>query len=535
MKDPMEILDKHFDGLLDEAEAAELCRWVKEDPLHARIVTRASMIHQRLRQVMRGRQLLEETASLGTSLDDAMILPSITLEPENEASSDAAPDASPQPPATTPVAPPKSSSQRRLWRLAAAIAIPVLVGIVLWSILRPAKPGGDLVASASAVWDTAVQPPHDGQPLPAGPLQLASGLAQIRLDNGVSLVVEGPSHFEIQSQNSVSLQLGKITVSVPPNAHGFTIVTPSSRTVDLGTEFGIIVDKAGNTETHVIRGTVEVTPKAGGAALLLSAEQAARVDVGVSSAQRIECHTGNFVQDVPAIDLVDLIAGGDGTQRQSNGGIDIASGTILPVPTDKRSVQTALNRGVPGDGKFHPCPSLPLGVFIPHGGPKPDTLDAAGDQYIFPPTCNLAYQDIWPGNIETRVGIEPTNTGRIGAIDYASSGHRLLRLHANKGITFDLDALRNAHPNRPFSHFVAVCVNINAYVERTGRKVSDRSEFWVFVDGDLRSHKLIHLMDPPFDVDVPIEPAAHSLTLVSTDGGDGLDWDVVSLGDPRLK
>ena len=82
MKDPMELLDKHFDGLLTEAEAEELCQWVKKDPRNARAVTRATMIHQRLRQIMRGRQLLEEAASLGSSLDDAMILPAITLESE---------------------------------------------------------------------------------------------------------------------------------------------------------------------------------------------------------------------------------------------------------------------------------------------------------------------------------------------------------------------------------------------------------------------------------------------------------------------
>ena len=91
MKDPMELLDKHFDGLLTEAEADELCRWVKQDPRHARVVTRAAMIHQRLRQVMRGRQLLEEAASYGHALDDAVIMPAIHLEPGAEALPETAP------------------------------------------------------------------------------------------------------------------------------------------------------------------------------------------------------------------------------------------------------------------------------------------------------------------------------------------------------------------------------------------------------------------------------------------------------------
>ena len=541
MKDPMEILDKHFDGLLDEAEAAELCRWVNEDPRHARIVTRASMIHQRLRQVMRGRQLLEETASLGTSLDDAMILPSITLEPEtdeseNQTRTDAAADPSPQPPAAMPVAPGKSQSRPRVWGLAAAIAIPILAGIVLWSIFRPAKPGGALVASASAVWDKAVQPPHDGQPLPAGPLRLASGLAQIRLNNGVSLVVEGPARFEIQSQNSVALQLGKITVSVPPTAHGFTIQTPSSRTVDLGTEFGVIVDKAGNTETHVIRGAVEMTPIAGGDTIRLSAGKAARVDLGTTSTRQIECLNGSFVQEIAAIDLADVVAGGDGTQRKRNSGIDVADGSAPPSTLAQHTLEELANkRDVLGDGRFHPCPTLPLigGVFIPHGN-TPDTLDPAGHQFSFPTTDNHSFLYLWSGSLWKPARTNYLSSALMGNVDYAGAGHATMILHANKGIAFNLDAFRAVHPDRPFSHFQAVCANLTAADPPLGA-VSDRSEVWMFVDGDLRSHKLIHRTDPPFDIDVPIEAAAHYLTLVGTDGGDKYNWDWVTLGDPRLK
>ena len=257
-----------------------------------------------------------------------------------------------------------------------------------------------------------------------------------------------------------------MTVSVPATAHGFTIQTPSSRTVDLGTEFGVIVDKSGNTETHVIRGTVEVTPSAGGAALLLSADHAARVDVGATSAQKIECHAGNFVQDVPAIDLVDLVAGGDGTQGRSNSGIDMATGKALPVPKVLAGMKPGPEPTVRGDGKFHPCPSLPLGVFIPHGGPTPDTLDAAGNQYIFPPTSNLSYQNIWPGFAQR----DSPTTGMTKANGYPTPGYRFLGMHANKGIAFDLNALRTAHPDRPFSHLVTGCMNLNASSDPSGAK-----------------------------------------------------------------
>jgi hypothetical protein len=526
MKDPMELLDKHFDGLLSEAEAVELCRWVKEDPRHARLVTRAAMIHQRLRQVMRGRQLLEETASL----NDAMIMPAITLETETET------ETLPQAPEVMRIAAP-APSRRRYGRLAAMIALPILVGIALWSILRPAIPTSKLVNSAAANWEDAAHAPHDGQMLPAGPLRLTSGLAHVRLDNGVSLVVEGPARFEIQSQSTVAMNLGKITVSVPPNAHGFTVLTPSARAVDLGTEFGVSVDSSGNTETHVIRGIVEMTPIAGGGATRLTADNAARVDIGAKETQKIECLTGNFVQDIPAIDLTDIVAGGDGTQHLRNSGIDVADGSTPLAGADMHAAEDlAGRRKVQGDGRFHPCPSRPLigGVFIPHGGSTPDTIDPAGHQFNFPLTENQTFLDLWAGSFwkPARTGHVPS--GVMGSTDYAGSGHGLLLLHANKGIAFNLDALRDAHPDRPFSHFQAACANLTSGDPPLG-VVSDRSELWVFVDGDLRSHKLIHRTDPPFEVDVPIESAAHYLTLVGTDGGDKFDWDWVTLGDPRLK
>lgn len=530
MKDPMELLDKHLDGLLDEAGAAELCRWVKADPRHADLVTRAAMIDQRLRQVMRGRQLLEEAASLGTSLDDAVIMPAIRLEQTSEPESEA--NSLPQAPSVVRTAPQTSPWRRGYWRVAAAVALAVLVGVVLRSILRPAQPAGALIASAAAVWGKPGQAPASGAMLPPGPLNLTSGLAQIRLENGVSLVVEGPAKFEIKSQTTVVLSLGKLTVSVPPNAHGFTVETPAARTVDFGTEFGVFVDDAGNTETHVIGGTVEMTPIASGATTRLTADNAARVDYGARATQSITCLAGNFVRDIAAIDLADVVAGGDGTQRQRNSGIDVADGSASSAS------DAARDRNVVGDGQFHLCPSRPLlgGVFVPHGGSTPDTLDPAGHQFSFPATDNHAFLDLWSGSLWKPARTHYTNTGVMGDMDYGAAGHGMMVLHANKGVAFDLDALRAAHPDRPFSRFQATCGNLTALDGPIkAAKVSDRSELWVFVDGDLRSHTLIQRKNPPFDVELPIEPAAHYLTLVATDGGDGFDWDWVTLGDPRLK
>ena len=47
----------------------------------------------------------------------------------------------------------------------------------------------------------------------------------------------------------------------------------------------------------------------------------------------------------------------------------------------------------------------------------------------------------------------------LGGIDYASSGHGLLFMPANKGITFDLEAIRRANPGYKLLRFRAVAGN----------------------------------------------------------------------------
>ena len=40
----------------------------------------------------------------------------------------------------------------------------------------------------------------------------------------------------------------------------------------------------------------------------------------------------------------------------------------------------------------------------------------------------------------------PLSTAELSGTDYDSPGHAMIELHANKGITFDLEAIRRANP-----------------------------------------------------------------------------------------
>jgi hypothetical protein len=328
-----------------------------------------------------------------------------------------------------------------------------------------------------------------------------------------------------------------MTVFVSAGAHGFAVQTPSARVVDLGTEFGVVVDAAGASETHVLRGTVECTPTQGGNPTRLAAGQAARVDADGGVVSEIQCRTGDFVVDVPAIDLVDVVAGGDGTQRQRNGGISAADGSVITGPPDgENGGRLDSQSRIVGDARFHPCPDRPLiaGIFVPHGGAVPDTIDPAGDRFTFPSTDNRSMYWLWAGGSISVPSEDIQSPTTIGNLNYNTPGHGVLLMHANKGVTFDLDAMRTLHPRAHFGRFRAICVNVGG--QSINPLASALADLWVLVDGKLKfSRSPLLRSAPPFTIDVPVEASAHYLTLAVTDGGDGYKWDWVVLADPRLE
>ncbi len=99
---------------------------------------------------------------------------------------------------------------------------------------------------------------HSGALVYPGILNVATGLVQLDLYSGVSLVVEGPAQLDIVNPDKVILYAGKIRANVPPPARGFRLIAGEHELIDLGTEFGVSVDADGVGELHVIEGEVEV-------------------------------------------------------------------------------------------------------------------------------------------------------------------------------------------------------------------------------------------------------------------------------------
>lgn len=89
-------------------------------------------------------------------------------------------------------------------------------------------------------------------------LRVSRGDIDITFSSGVVASVKAPAVVEINSPMRARVLRGKIAVSVPKGAEGFTIDTPRSTVIDLGTVFGVDVDERGQTDVVVFEGEIDL-------------------------------------------------------------------------------------------------------------------------------------------------------------------------------------------------------------------------------------------------------------------------------------
>lgn len=116
--------------------------------------------------------------------------------------------------------------------------------------------------SVEASWHGANQP-KDKEVLFPGNYQLLTGTAEIEFYTGTSLLLEAPLDLDLISPKEAFCRKGKLRAYVPPQARGFTILSPKFELVDLGTEFGVSVNENGTSNVQVFDGEVELYPPDG--------------------------------------------------------------------------------------------------------------------------------------------------------------------------------------------------------------------------------------------------------------------------------
>jgi FecR-like protein len=282
--------------------------------------------------------------------------------------------------------------------LIALAASLIIVVLVLYfgrkpDILTAPQAVATLTRTLDAKWDDRTLPTTTGSELFAGEMRLIEGYAQITFTDGVEIVLQAPARFKLETDEQMFLQNGRLTVKVPPGAEGFKLNTPNAMMIDLGTEFGVIVSGAGQSELHVFQGEVKLfsDKRTGGNAYkqTFRTGQAGVIDKnGQLSKKTYKATPRCFVRSIPKkmpygrpgrrLDLSDVVGGGNGF------GTGDPNQSINPDNGERRAGFYNRNRtGVPGSGDFTPITDLDFidGVFVPDGGKGSVVVSSRGHTF----------------------------------------------------------------------------------------------------------------------------------------------------------
>jgi len=419
---------------------------------------------------------------------------------------------------------------RKAVRLAVAAAV-VLLGLAVVEYALRHRVVATLDEVVHAQWD---RPPADPN-LHPGPMFLREGFAKLTFKQGAEIILQAPCAFDLSSKNKMILHHGMVTAQVPEQAHGFAIKTPQSTVTDFGTEFGVQVQASTASEVHVFDGRVQVKTAS------RSHQKSQKRDVTQGKAAVITksgkldisglgARPNLFVRDIPEpnsfsipnkrLDLADIVGGGSGF------GTGRRYACINPV-TGHTTPRYSHEQRLGGRG-YVKVPSLPFvdGVFVPlaQGGLMP--ISTGGHHFDFPSGGGDWYVEIaHAGKADPRAFL--TLDGQT----YGTVERPALLMHANLGITFDLDAIRASLTGIRIKGFTSVC-GISNHVQRN--KTPD-AVFYVLVDGQVRFFRKIELpADPAVNIHIDLYQHEQFLTLVCLAGtANHGDWTL--FGVPALE
>jgi len=386
--------------------------------------------------------------------------------------------------------------------------------------------------------------------LPGKRLELLSGLARIKFASGAIIILEGPCVFIPTGNDSAALVRGRVTGRADKG--NFHLTTPAARVVDLGTEFGVAVDGSLATDVIVFEGSVSVSPSdwagEGEEPVQLDAGATARVKPNGDLATGIVVRGIEFYREFPRsatrpeieierLSLVDVVC--DGGLAAA---IDPSTGE-----RDTRPWQFPQGPGrLKSDGKYRRCSLHPMvdGVFIPSAAGKDVAITSGGDRVTLPVGGAQTWGPVW-GRRRTDSNLKTANMDYWGSstLPYLTrrleaSRDGLLGIHADVGITFDLQACDKRLAGR-FRSLEGTFVKLDLAAERgleNLKRVPSRTvDFWVVIDGEVRfSKQSIGPSEDGLDFEVPLRSSDRFLTLITTDGGDGISFDNAFLVDPVL-
>jgi len=412
--------------------------------------------------------------------------------------------------------------------------------------------------TADAKWDDKLQPHeffmrlHEGESL-----HLLSGLAHLEFYSGARIILQGPSIFTPTGPAGGKLDAGRLTGKV--DGGKFQLITPSAKVVDLGTEFGVTVGPASDTDVCVFLGEVEVQPgsdsgKRAPATQSYNLTQGMSVRVAATGKVSDGMYAGVdydlYIRSFPTptdsnpgeLDLVDIVCGGNGQGARLAAAIDPLTGQW-----DRRPWARPDSPGTrKGDGVFHRADWHPFidGTFVPNKLGEPIQVDTQGGTILLSKNSgDYTWGPIWARRAVKDTTPWDRSADSWGTKTYPVITERLshcrlgaIGIHASVGITFDLKAISKEHPGR-ITRLHALVANLENSKDNDPDWASTNpppsADFRVFVDGQLRYEKLNFTRNVdgiPFDVD--LSPSDRFLTFVTTDAANTNRYDHIVVIDP---
>jgi hypothetical protein len=265
-----------------------------------------------------------------------------------------------------------------------------------------------LTQVSDAQWGRGTPVYRAGSRVLGGDFELLQGVARLAYDGGIELIVEAPARLRLESESVASLVAGKIVFRADDASAPFTLNTPSSVLVDLGTEYAVEVGME-REEVHVFSGEVQRVAKESGQEtqpLLLMAGEAR--SFGSEADLKGEAESlapEKFVRELPAVSIVDgdiakeLLAresfdysNGNALREETAGGgegfLGAWGGGLARAPNERLDDQIALNTST--GLKREATPEASLGGSFEHIGfakyfrrlATPVRLDADGVYYF---------------------------------------------------------------------------------------------------------------------------------------------------------
>ncbi|MEW4565889.1 DUF1553 domain-containing protein [Bremerella sp. JC770] len=216
------------------------------------------------------------------------------------------------------------------------------------------------------------------------------------------------------------------------------------------------------------------------------------------------------------IDLADVVGGGlgDGTGVLGQG-IDALSGKTVDAKMGFRE-GIAIN-------KFQVVSSPFIdGVVVPNFSQEGTPIASNGIRvHDVPQNSGLTWDAIRNGAVKSQF------TLKLGGTDFRNPEHSLLMIHANGAITFDLEKLREA--------IGAQTLTFSTQVGYFGQTAINGATASIYVDGHLKSQQVgIGARDGLIPVEIELPSENQFLTIMATDGGNGISHDQVGFGNPRI-